>query len=87
MEKTQLNVAFGYLAILLGHLCLYQPIRERFMSIFAKRDLEPLLESIRLFITLHRVTLAAMEGETASRPDANAADRLQGLVDQLESQS
>ncbi|KAH8908774.1 hypothetical protein BR93DRAFT_910572 [Coniochaeta sp. PMI_546] len=87
MEKTQLNVAFGYLAILLGHLCLHQPIRERFMSIYGKRNLEPLLESIRIFITLHRVTMAAMEGEPTSRPDANAADRLQSLVDQLVSPS
>jgi hypothetical protein len=85
MEKTRLNVAFGYLAILLGHLCLHQPIRERFMAIYAKRNLEPLLESIRIFIALHRVTVAAMEGEPSSRPDANAADRLQSLVDQLES--
>jgi hypothetical protein len=87
MEKTSLNVAFGYLGILLGHLCLHQPIRERFMSIYSKRTLEPLLESIRIFITLHRVTLAAMEDGSGSKSDTNAADRLQSLVDQLESQS
>ncbi|KAB5563382.1 hypothetical protein GE09DRAFT_1112202 [Coniochaeta sp. 2T2.1] len=87
MEKTSLNVAFGYLAILLGHLCLHQPIRERFMSIYGKRNLEPLLESIRIFITLHRVTLAAMEDEPSQKGDSNAADRLQSLVDQLESQT
>ena len=78
MEKSQLNVAFGYLAILLGHLCLHEPIRERFMSIYSKRNLEPLLESIRIFIMLHRRTAG---------PDANAADRLESLVDQLETQS
>ena len=87
MEKTSLNVAFGYLAILLGHLCLHQPIRERFMLIYGKRNLEPLLESIRIFITLHRVTLAAMEDDSSQKGDSNAADRLQSLVDQLESQT
>ena len=39
MEKTQLNVAFGYLSTLLGYLCLYPPIRERFISIYAKGTL------------------------------------------------
>jgi hypothetical protein len=84
MEKTKLNVAFGYLSILLGHLCLHQPIRERFMSIHSKRNLDPLIESIRLFIILHRMAAAAEEGESFSKPEANAADRLQNLVDQLE---
>lgn len=78
MEKSSINVAFGYLAILLGHLCLHEPIRERFMSIYAKRNLDPLLESMRIFIMLHRQTAAS---------DANAADRIQSLVDQLEAQS
>jgi hypothetical protein len=84
MEKTQLNVAFSYHSILLGYLCLHGPVRERFMSIHSKRSLEPLLESIREFIVLHRRTLAAMDGEPATRPEANAVNRLQSLVDELE---
>lgn len=76
MEKTQFNVAFGYLSILLGYLCLHQSVREEFMSIHSKRSLEPLLESMREFISYHRV----------AGPEANAADRLEGLVHQLESQ-
>jgi hypothetical protein len=79
MEKTQLNVAFGYLSILLGYLCLHQPIRERFISICSKGSLEPLLESLREFILFHKKVAAnAMDG------GGSAADRLQALVDQLE---
>jgi hypothetical protein len=83
MEKTQLNVAFSYHSILLGYLCLHAPVRERFMAIHSKRSFEPLLESIREFIVLHKRTLAAMDGEPATRPEANAVNRLQNLVDEL----
>lgn len=86
MEKTQLNVAFGYLSTLLGYLCLYPPIRERFISIYSKNNLEPLLNSLGEFIIFHKVAAHGMEGDDAgSSPQANAADRLQLLVDQLRS--
>lgn len=85
MEKTQLNVAFGYLSTLLGYLCLYPPIRERFVSIYSKSSLEPLLDSLREFIIFHKLAAHGMDGDVSSNPQANAADRLQLLVDQLES--
>lgn len=85
MEKTQLNVAFGYLSIVLGYLCLHQPVREKFTTIHSKKNLEPLLESIREFILFHKLAANAMEEELGPIPESNAADRLQGLVDQLQS--
>ncbi|CAK7269500.1 hypothetical protein SEPCBS119000_003600 [Sporothrix epigloea] len=52
-EKSQLNVAFAYLSILLGYLCLYDPIRQAFGRLSPSRSTKPLLDSINQFIILH----------------------------------
>ncbi|KAK4679567.1 hypothetical protein QC764_0036090 [Podospora pseudoanserina] len=62
MEKTQLNVALGYLSILLGYLCLHEPIKERFVRVHPKKSLQPLLDSVNEFIALH-IKAAGVNGE------------------------
>ncbi|KAK3945027.1 wings apart-like protein 1 [Diplogelasinospora grovesii] len=85
MEETQLNVAFGYLSILLGYLCLYGPIRDKFISIHPKKNLDPLLESITEFIIyFHKVAEAAAKAQGGSKQESESAARLQSLVDRLE---
>ncbi|KAK0739180.1 wings apart-like protein regulation of heterochromatin-domain-containing protein [Apiosordaria backusii] len=78
MEKTQLNVALGYLSILLGYLCLHDPIKERFVTVHPKKSLQPLLDSVNEFIALH-IKAAEAHGDSQSGSIA----RLQSLADQL----
>lgn len=54
MEKSQLNVVFGYLTILLGYLALYPPVRDKFRKSHPGKNMQPLLESIREFMLLHK---------------------------------
>jgi len=80
VEKSQLNVAFGYLSVLLGYLCLYEPIRERFAGLHPG-GLAPLRDSIREFIAYHKAADYAAE---ETRTEASSfIGRLQILVDQL----
>ncbi|KAK4219382.1 wings apart-like protein 1 [Rhypophila decipiens] len=85
IQKTQLNVALGYLSILLGYLCLNQAILKRFASVHPKKSLQPLLDSINEFIHFHqRVANAEQDGELKQETDFAALGRLKGLVTQLE---
>jgi len=87
MEKTQLNVALGYLAVLLGYLCLNDSIRDRFKSVHPKKSLRPLLDSINEFIILHhKAAEAQSEDGSKGNSDSAAIARLQSLADQLEAQ-
>ena len=84
MEKTQLNVALGYLSILLGYLCLSDSIRRRFILVHPKRSMQPLLDSINEFIAFHRKVEEAQGIEGAKQGSESAAlARLQNLADQL----
>jgi len=78
---TSVNVAFGYLAVLLAYLARYEPIRERFASLHSGNNLEPLTGSVREFITFYKTTdtAAASGDETTS-----TTGQLQSLVDHLE---
>jgi hypothetical protein len=76
VEKTQLNVAFGYLAVLLGYLCLSEPVRKRFSHKNHSKGLGCLLDSIREFIALHR-TIDDKSGANS------LTGKLQNLVDSL----
>ncbi|KAK3378179.1 wings apart-like protein regulation of heterochromatin-domain-containing protein [Podospora didyma] len=85
MEKTQLNVALGYLSIFLGYLCLCESIRDRFALVHPKKSLQPLLDSINEFIAFHhQVAETGSDGESKQDADFGALVRLQSLVDQLD---
>jgi len=77
MEKSHLNVEIGYLSILLGHLCLSTPTRDRFLAVHPKKSIQPLVDSLNEFITVN-VKAAEEEG----RP-FRALTRLQNLITQL----
>lgn len=44
-----MNVAVGYLSVLLGYLCQYGPIRDRFELLHSGGNLEPLISSLKEF--------------------------------------
>jgi hypothetical protein len=82
MEKTQLNVALGYLSVLLGYLSLTASIRERFVSVHPKKNMQPLLDSINEFITFHR-KVAEAQGNEGAKQESGSLTRLQDLANQL----
>lgn len=76
MEKTQLNVAVGYLAIVLGFLSLAMPVRQRLLAMNRMDGLRRLGDSIAEFIAFYETV--------DSRTDAGEhIARLQGLVKAL----
>lgn len=77
MEKTRLNVAFGYLSVLLGYLSLSEAVQRRFSAKNADKGLQSLIESIRVFIALHKTL-------DKKSDTAEVTVRLEGLVDALE---
>ncbi|KAK3499983.1 wings apart-like protein regulation of heterochromatin-domain-containing protein [Neurospora hispaniola] len=87
-EKAQLNVALGYLAILLGYLCLREPIRDKFVSVHPKKSIQPLVDSLNEFIIYHQRVEEAQggSGETKVGDESSAMARLQRLVSVLKSE-
>jgi len=78
MEKVQLNVALGYLSILLGYLCLREPIRDRFLAAQPKKAIAPLLDAINEFIAINNKLAEAQQSQFG------ATARLQMLIAQLQ---
>lgn len=76
VEKTQLNVAVGYLAIVLGFLSLTAPVRQRLESMGRMDGPGRLGDSIAEFIAFYETV--------NSKEDAGGhVGRLQGLVTAL----
>ncbi|KAK8101555.1 hypothetical protein PG999_011929 [Apiospora kogelbergensis] len=86
--KSQLNVAFGYLAVLLGYLSLLKPFRNAFRASHSKKSMKPLLDSIREFVAHHKVMEATLK-EAVGEGDVHGGytDKLQLLVEQIENES
>ncbi|KAL2197566.1 wings apart-like protein regulation of heterochromatin-domain-containing protein [Corynascus similis CBS 632.67] len=82
MEKTQLNVALGYLSVLLGYLSLSDSIRDRFILVHPKKNIQPLLDSINEFITFHR-KVAEAQGSDGGKQESGSLARLQDLANHL----
>ncbi|KAI1500919.1 hypothetical protein F5X99DRAFT_384369 [Biscogniauxia marginata] len=88
MEKSHLNVAFGYLAVLLGYLSLHAPVRQKLKSNHSAKSIGPLIDSIREFIAHYEKVENAMdESESGSRAHSGYAERLQALVQELEGEA
>ncbi|KAI1736160.1 wings apart-like protein regulation of heterochromatin-domain-containing protein [Xylaria scruposa] len=85
MEKTHLNVAFGYLSVLLGYLSLHGPVRHKLIHSHSAKSIGPLVGSIREFIAHYeQVENAMSESDDSDRHGGTYTERLQELVQQLE---
>ncbi|KAF2969841.1 hypothetical protein GQX73_g3743 [Xylaria multiplex] len=83
MEKTHLNVAFGYLSVLLGYLALHRPVRQKLVSSHSAKSIGPLIGSIREFIAHYEQVENAMS-DNDDNNHGSYVERLQELVQQLE---
>ncbi len=74
-------MAFGYLSVLLGYLCLSRPIQKKFVVSHFGGSLEPLMGSIREFIAYNEAADSAIEMD---HEPTGSTGRLQNLVERLE---
>lgn len=81
-EKTQINVAFAYLSILLGYLCRHDPVYQVFRKLSPNDSPKPLLDSIHQFIDFHD-QVEKKNTEYGAEP-SNFSARLQALARELE---
>ncbi|KAI6355870.1 hypothetical protein MCOR25_008076 [Pyricularia grisea] len=82
-EKASLNVAFGYLAVLLGCLCRHRPTRKRFEALNLSKTIRPLISAIQEFAK-HLETTHAKFGVEGDPNALSQIERLRILIDELE---
>ncbi|TLD25170.1 hypothetical protein PspLS_05792 [Pyricularia sp. CBS 133598] len=82
-EKASLNVAFGYLAVLLGCLCRHRPTRKRFEALNSSKTIRPLISAIQEFAK-HLETTHAKFGVEGDPNAISQIERLRILIDELE---
>ncbi len=77
-------MAFGYLSVLLGTLCLSDDIAERIQLSQPGKSLQPLITSIEEFISHHRKVDSLLEDESDGHsPQTGLTQRLSRVVDAL----
>ena len=79
-------MAFAYLSILLGYLCLHDPIYQAFRRLSPSGSLKPLLESIRQFIILHD-QIGKTENSEHGAEASHFTARLRALTQELDARS
>jgi hypothetical protein len=83
VEDSHLNVAGGYLAVLLGYLSLSPEVGERIILRQRTPSLQPLIACIDEFISHHKKVDDLLKDDGEHNPQAGLTDRLQILVDKL----
>ena len=83
MEESHTNVAFGYLAVLLGDLCQEDHIRYKARAKLPNCSLKPLLSAVEEFVAHHRVVDSQQDEPVQPDPQAEFTTRLQGVVVRL----
>ena len=86
MEESQSSVAVGYLAVLLGNLCLSKFIRSKIQARLPNQQLDILVDKIKEFVKFHeRVDSKAkqFEGDEGQEIWQNYTTRLMLVVKKL----
>lgn len=84
LEETSSNVAFGWVSVLLGWLCLKPAIATRVSYRLPGNNLRQLLDAIDEFLQYHRtVDQVIIRGDGEDDAKASFVDRLQNHVDDL----
>lgn len=87
VEDSHLNVAGGYLTVLLGCLSLSPELGERIRLRQRTPSLQPLIACIDEFVSHHKKVDALLKDEGEHNPQAGLTDRLQTLVNRLKEMS
>jgi hypothetical protein len=87
MEESQSSVAVGYLSVLLGNVCLNEPIKSRIRARLPGQHLGTLIDKIKEFVCVHEhVDRKAKhyDGAEAQETWQNYTTRLMQVVEKLE---
>ena len=83
-REASLNVAVGYLSVLLSYLCLNKTVRFMVSSQLQGGSLKQLLDAVQEFLHYHREIDANIhKDEEGVEVQADFIDRLQRLIDGL----
>ena len=77
------NVAFAYLAVLLGFFALLPSTLQRIQDRQPRKTIRPLVASIEEFIVYHRKVDMIVADEDGYNPQAGLTERLENLVSKL----
>ena len=84
MEETSLNVATGYLSILLAYLCNHNVLKAQIASRLPGQTLGPLINAVEEFLSYHKqIDECLSHGEDEADTRAGFSRRVQALVDGL----
>lgn len=84
MEETSSNVAFGWVSVLLGLLCLNPSIKARISGRLPGHSLKQLLDAVDEFLQYHRrVDQVISRGDGEDDARVSFVGRLQSHVDDL----
>lgn len=79
-----MNVALGYLSVLLGFLCLNRQVKARVSNRLQGGTLKYLIDALEEFLHYYRrIDQEIHQGEVDGTPKASYVGRLQGLVEDL----
>ncbi|KNG48345.1 hypothetical protein DDE82_007884 [Stemphylium lycopersici] len=88
VEESHSGVAIGYLAVLLGNLCLSDSVRSQICMLLPDQQLTMLIDSIKEFVRVHEhVDRKAhdFEGTEGQEASQNYTARLMHVVERLQS--
>lgn len=83
MPDVQRNIAYGYLSVFLGFLCLRPDINGCIRAGWPSRSLRPLVASIEEFVSYHEKADELWEDDMGHNPTAGLTQRLQHMVGRL----
>jgi len=84
IQASQTNVAYGYLAVLLGNICQNDKIRKLVEDKLPSGRLDPLIEAVEEFIRFNqKVDKEVFEGDEGNEVFVQFTDRLKAVVERL----
>lgn len=84
MEQSQTNVGYGYLAVLLGNLCLNESAKDAIRALLPRQDLSTVIRAVEEFVQYHqRVDKQAFDGEDGKEVWKTFTERLMAVAERI----
>jgi Wings apart-like protein regulation of heterochromatin len=84
LQAAEMNIPYGWLAVLLGNLCLAYEVREKVRAEMPGQSLKSLIAAVDEFSRIwQRMNMTEFEGEEGQQTVSELADRMNAVVDRL----